>query len=144
MKPEDEITRTEIAKILKVSPQRVSQYTFMPKPTRYEGCRHFYNKADVLAAIARQYPAPKETTASTCAKYAKESMLLGFITGRFDPEEKQEEYAALKFWAKEHKPKTKRVRIKSEFSMRGGDKCGPKGPTGPKKTSRRLTACTST
>ena len=121
----EEITRQDIAKLLGVTPQRVSQYTFIPAPIRQdEGQRgrfYYYDKEKVLAAIAKQYPEPKCKVTQQCKDQVDKSISLQFIAGRLDPEERVKEYDALKYWAKTHSPKTRRVHIKGEFSVKGKD-----------------------
>jgi len=107
----EELTRHDIAKILNVTYQKSTQFRFIPKPVRKKGNLRFYDKKAVLAAIAAHRRESTDPVKTICAQRAKSDMLLGFLTGRYDPEEKQKEYEALKFWAREHKPKTNVVRI---------------------------------
>ena len=115
------MTRQEIAILMKVSPARVSQYKFLPAPVHKESNQLFYDEEAVMAALAAQYPEPKETTITLCIARAKKNMMLGFLAGRYDPPRKQDLYDVYKRWAKVSKPKTKTVRIKDAFNMRGKD-----------------------
>lgn len=122
----DELTRQDIAKLLGVTPQRVFQYKFLPKPirqiTRSRARTVFYSKNAVMEAIHKQYPnfgKPKSTTIVLCKKNATKSIMLRFLTGQFDNEERRRGYDELKFKARTHPVKTKQVRVKGEFSMKG-------------------------
>ena len=121
---EGEISKREIAKLLEVTPARVGQYKFLPKPIRRDYRNSYYDKEKVLAAIAKQYPEPKRKVTEACSKNADTNLAIQFLAGKFDPEEKQEAYASLKYWARTHSPTTKRVRIKGDFYKE--DKRGPK------------------
>lgn len=113
------MTRQEIAKLMNVSPARVSQYTFLPAPTRVHWKWVFFNREAVLAAIAKQYPEGRGNDKRKLAKVTNPFMK--FMAGHFDPEEKQEDYENLKYWARTHPVATKRVRIKGEINMRGSE-----------------------
>jgi hypothetical protein len=126
----DELTKRDIAKLLGVTPQRVTQYKFLPRPTRRDegqggrGRTVYYNKAAVMEAIHKQYPdfgKPRSTMVDRCKKAVKKSLALQFLAGRFDDEERRREYDSLKYWAQTHPVVTKRVRIKGEINMRGSE-----------------------
>lgn len=110
---EDEIDRIEIAKMLHVSPARVSQYEFMPVHCRKQGNTLFYNRAEVMEALTRQYPPSKPFTPA--------NEFMAFMAGRFDAPERRREYKAKKLQARTHVIVTKRVRLKGEINIRGKD-----------------------
>lgn len=126
----DELTKRDIAKLLGVTPQRVTQYKFLPGPIRRDegqggrGRTVYYNKTAVMEAIHKQYPdfgSPRSTMVDRCKKALKKSLALQFLAGRFDDEGRRREYDSLKYYARTHPVKTKRVRIKGEINMRGKD-----------------------
>ena len=47
---------------------------------------------------------------------------VAFMAGHFDPPERRKEYDSLRYYARTHKPRTKRVHIKGECDMRRADK----------------------
>lgn len=102
----DEFTRQEIAKMLNVSPARVSQYQYLPPPSRRYWKNIFYNKEAVLKAIQVQRYGEDRTG---IAEITNEFMR--FMAGQFDPEEKIQGYDLRKQWAHTHPPKTTNVRL---------------------------------
>lgn len=99
-----EMTRKEIAVLLGVSPARVSQYTFIPKPLRRVGRYFYYDTEKVLEAIEKQYP--------KTPKIKPGNIFMKLMAGHFDTEERRREYDVLKKQARAHSVVTERVYIK--------------------------------
>ena len=115
-----EITRAEIAALLGVTPERVSQLLYIPKPVRKVNKFYRYNRTAVMEAIEQFHGLPDGAFAPPPT--LDTFLLQRFLFGEFDREDQRSLYNSLRFWAKIRKPITQVIHANEEFDVRGPDK----------------------